>query len=229
MKKTFTLTPAQALVIGVLLGLLLTSVWYAYRSNQSGNVVQQLQQDLITVQRQLQHEQAEADGLRSQLLVSESTVSGLQAQLQKSQLETSEVAERLAFYEKLLPASPSSGLNIRAFDVELQGRIVRYRIVLQRAFTAHQSFEGSIYFTAQGRQDGKAVTDVRLEVAHDTRQTDQAVNEQQSEDLTTIELKFDQFSRNVGWLSLPDDFELEALTVHVKEGQTLRASQKFVL
>ena len=103
-------------------------------------------------------EQAESDTLRGQLVIEQSTIKGLESSLQQGQKEIGRLQEQLAFYQKLLPPGPQGAISIRAFDVEVVGHLLRYRLLLQRHAAGDKPFEGTLSFTAKGIQDGKAVT-----------------------------------------------------------------------
>ena len=187
-----------------------------------------LQVAMQQLQVQIQQEQLEVDTLRGQLQVEQGAIKGLEDELQKMQLEKARLSEQLAFYETLLPPGPQGTISIRAFDVEMVGPLLRYKVLLQRSMVNGRPFEGSMYFTAEGLQNGEPVT-ITLEEATAELSTEQATEPVQAAvtpGKTQFPLDFEQFNREQGWLLLPDDFQIQALTMSVLEGKTIRASRK---
>lgn len=222
-------------LVGFLLGALLgAGLLWMFTANSSAEQpypheeIQRLNERIII-------EQAESDTLRGQLIIEQSTIKGLEASLQQGQREIGRLQEQLAFYEQLLPPGPQGAISIRAFDAEVVGKLIRYRVLLQRNASSDKAFEGSLSFSAEGTQGGEVVS---LSLNAATRIPDEArsanvaeLAEQPGElsDSSNFELRFEQFNRSGGWLTIPEDFVPHSLTVHVHEGDRLRASRPLEL
>ncbi len=215
-----------ALIVGLAVGAGCTWLFTATSTTAPAypyEEIQQLNERLLT-------EQAESDTLRGQLVIEQSTIKGLEVSLQQGQAEIGRLQEQLAFFEKLLPPGPQGSISIRAFDAEVVGHLLRYRLLLQRNAAGNNLFEGALSFTAQGMQDGKATT-LTLQAA--TRIPDEAdtVSPALNGDISvegesSFQLSFEQFNRSAGWLAIPENFIPQSLSVHIQEGNTLRVSRK---
>ncbi|NHC60747.1 DUF6776 family protein [Paenalcaligenes suwonensis] len=217
-----------ALLLGVAAGMAIDDWILPEPSTQQDYAPQVAMQQL---QQQLLQEQQVADTLRGQLQVEQGAIKGLEDELQKMQQEKSRLGEQLAFYETLLPPGPQGTISIRAFDVEMVGPLLRYKVLLQRSMVNGKPFDGAIYFTAEGQQDGKPAT-ITLEEATaelPEGQEPESTHGVPTAGKTQFPLSFEQFNRDQGWLVVPDGFEIRSLTMSVLEGKTVRASRKVEL
>lgn len=183
------------------------------------------------LQQQLYQEQLEVDTLQGQLQVEQGTIKGLEDELQKMQLEKSRLGEQLAFYETLLPPGPQGTISIRAFDVEMMGPLLRYKVLLQRSMVNGKPFDGTMYFTAEGLRNGEPVSITLEEATAELAEGQElgTANAVVTAGKNQFPLNFEQFNREQGWLVLPDDFHIQALTMSILEGKTVRASRKVEL
>lgn len=188
--------------------------------------------EVTQLSERLAAEQAENDSLRGQLVIEQSTIKGLELSLQQGEEKLGRLQEQLAFFDKLLPPGPQGSISIRAFDAEVVGHLLRYRLLLQRNAASGKVFEGTFRFTAEGLQEGKRVS-LNLQAA--TRAPEE-INGSSTATLevdrstvagnSNFELSFEQFNRSGGWLAIPENFIPQSLSVYIQEGNTLRASRK---
>ncbi len=218
------------LVLGLLLGVL--GGYFAARHvglNEAVRHYRQLQSqlDLTVAQsyRDINALQTQLDALEGQLAVEQSTRKSLEVSLETAQSELASTRERLAFFDRLLPPGPNGAVSVRALDIEPHGPNLAYKVLLTRNAPNGGMFEGRLQFTAQGKQDGKAVK-VSLEPAK--AQTGEAVSVS-SAVIDPLAVGFEQFQRSEGLLSLPPDFKPEAITLNVLEGDTVRVSRRINL
>ena len=127
----------------------------------------------------------------------------------------SELQEKLAFYEHLLPLQDKGAVNIRALDFSADNaERLHYKVLLQRP-AGLPTFKGHIQFTAHGQQEGKAVT-LPLYTA--------GVEVQQEQE-SRLAIEFEQFLRQTGLLSLPADLKIDTITLDIYQGKRLRATR----
>lgn len=172
--------------------------------------------------------QGRLDALQGQMLVEESTRKSLEEALQSTQAELGHARDQLAFFDKLLPPGPSGSVSIRALDFEQKGPNLLYRVLLMRNAPGSEPFSGQMQFVASGLADGQQVK-VPLEPA--TLQVAEALDADVSDanhtetEQTPLALRFEQFQRSEGLLSLPDGFKPISVTLNVLEGKTVRVSR----
>lgn len=216
-------------ILGLSIGAAL--VWWL-KAAAVDPVSADLQGEVLRLNERIVTEQAENDVLRSQLVIEQSTIKGLELSVQQGEGKIGRLQEQLAFFEKLLPPGPQGSISIRAFDAEVVGHLVRYRLLLQRNATSGKPFEGTLSFTAEGKQDAKVVslslqaaTQVSDEIDNSSAATLELERSVVAGD-SSFELSFEQFNRSEGWLAIPNNFIPQSLSVHIKEGNTLRVSRK---
>jgi len=192
--------------------------------------LEQAQQQAQQLSEQLTALQARYEALDGQLLVEESTRKSLESSLHAVQVQLHEAHERLAFFDQLLPAGPKGAVAIRGFDIVPLGPNLQYKAVFTRQSANNTPFKGHMQFLAEGQRNGENVTEVLSSVIADSPQgvsDTQAPAEQQTQE-DSFELLFDQFQRAEGVLAVPDDFSLQAVTLNVLEGNTVKASRRIV-
>lgn len=172
---------------------------------------------------------AELSGVRTDLaaLRSESEVqAGTQRALQNSnaelQRELGRTRDQLAFYEQLIPPGPAGAVAVRAFDIQVEGEFLRYRVLLTRnAAPQADPFKGRMRFVANGRSQGKAVKiELSPPVAPAAGET--AASAPGADPLALV---FDQFQRSTGVLRRVPDLSIQSVRLEILEGDTVRASQ----
>lgn len=202
------------LLLGLIAGALGTFFWMQHdietRVSKQQAVRMQAQQQQ---QAELQALRARADDLQGQLLIEQGTRQGLESALKTAQTELSQVREKIAFFDQLLPAGPGGSVSIRGLDISRQDAILFYRVLLTRQAPANgAAFDGRLMFEAKGTQGGKTL-DMPLEFI-----TDEDADEGQKEHAVS----FEWFLRQEGYLKLPSGFEPSKLTLKVYEGKTLK-------
>ena len=212
--------------VGVLAGLAIgfLAARYGFQddaSQQYGQLKTQFEHTVTQSQADLDNLQAKVDLLQGQLAVEKSTRTGLEASLQKNQAELGQARDQLAFYDQLLPAGPKGAISVRAFDVQMQGNTLQYRVLLMRNAPGDAPFNGLMQFVANGMQHGKAVK-IRLEPV---RANSGPAGDGRDTGSGEFALKFDQFQRSRGLLSLPDGFIPKTVTLDILEGKAVRVSR----
>jgi hypothetical protein len=128
----------------------------------------------------------------------------------------------LAFFEQLLPLGPDGVLEIRGLRVGHDGSALKYKVLLMRSgHSAGAPFTGTLSFKGQGVLLGEPVT-VDL-VPMQAKPESESNGE--SDELTPLNFKFEQYFRREGVLGMPEDFEVEHVTVNVQVGDTVIASR----
>lgn len=243
----FTPQPSSPRRVGVLLwlwvilALLIGAVggyWAAGRYGQETAATNffhlQSRFELFTEQsnQELQNLQNQLDTLHGRLLVEESTRKSLESTLQSTQAELGRARDQLAFFDRLLPPGPNGSVSVRALDFEPRGPTLFYRVLLMRNAPGAEPFQGQMQFVASGMQNGKAI-EVTLNPAGAPGAQDATADVSDAHDhsngLTALDLRFEQFQRSEGLLDLPEDFDLESVTLNVLEGKTIRVSRKVSL
>lgn len=218
------------LILGLLLGVL--GGYFAARHASLDEAIRhyrQLQSQLdLTVAKSYQDLnalRAQLDALEGQLAVEQSTRKSLEASLETAQSELATTRERLAFFDRLLPPGPNGAVSVRALDIETHGPNLAYKVLLTRNAPNGGMFEGRLQFTAQGKQDGKAVK-ISLEPAKAEAGEAMPVS---NTVIDPLAVGFEQFQRSEGLLSLPPNFKAETITLNVLEGDTVRVSRRINL
>ena len=218
----------MALVAGLALGGLAGRFGFEAQATREYHALKQrLEGDLALTHAQLAEAQAKVDALSGNLLVEQSTRNGLAASLEAAQAELGRTREQLAFFDQLFPPGPKGVIGIRAFEAEVRASAVHYRALFMRNANAGDLFEGRLQFVAQGRRDGKPAK-LTLEPARGMVPAAAALSdkgEAAEQAAGTLELKFDEFQRSIGLLSLPEGFVPERLTLNVLEGDAVRATR----
>lgn len=168
--------------------------------------------------------QTELATVRSQLEVEVGTRKALQESLLGVQQELGRTRDQLAFYEQLIPPGPAGSVAIRAFDVQRQGELLNYRVLLTRNAPGQPAFEGRMRFMAKGLQGQKTV---KIELSAAALDQSAATSDpQQAPVIDSFALAFDQFQRSMGVLRIPPDFIPESVTLDVLEEGVIRATRE---
>jgi hypothetical protein len=216
----------MALVAGMAFGVAGAALWFnAQNDRQYDSELQKAQLALDQSRLQLEEVRAQLDTMQGQLVVEESTRNGLEASLLASQTELGLAQDKLAFFNQLLPPGPAGSISIRALDIERQGPILQYRVLLMRNGSDDAPFKGEMQFVAKGSQLGKAVK-ITLQAAQAPGAADQSAD---TASANGFELSFDQFQRGGGFLTLPQGFTPQTVTLNVLEGSTVRVSRTVTL
>ncbi|MGP1614016.1 MAG: DUF6776 family protein [Pollutimonas bauzanensis] len=211
-----------ALLLGLALGAAGAGLWFDDQaSRQHGADRQKLELALDESRAGLAQAHAQADALQGQLMVEEATRKGLEVSLQAAQAELGQVSDKLAFFDQLLPPGPAGSIGIRALDIEQHGPTLQYRVLLMRNGADDKPFKGLMQFVVRGNRQGKAVK-MTLQPAQ-APAGDVPPGANASED--ALQLSFDQFQRAGGFLSLPEGFTPQTVTLNVLEGSAVRVSR----
>lgn len=215
-------TVLLVLILGLACGFAGARFWFQDQASQRYNQLK-TRFDAAVAQNQADSGvlQAKLDAVQGQLAVEQSTRKGLEQTLQATQGQLGKARDQLAFFDQLLPPGPNGTISIRAFDIQRQGSTLQYQALFMRSAPGGKLFDGAMRFTAQGRQNGKAVkiTLGPVQVAADTANSPG----------TELALSFDQFQRSAGILSLPAGFVPATVTLDVIEGKTVRVSRSVKL
>lgn len=219
-------------VVGVLAGLVIgAGAFYGVSGRQQAQAVQQAvaltESELQRSRQELVVLRTQNDVLLGELAVQRSTLRGVESALAQTQRELGNARDKLAFYEQLLPPGPTGAVSVRGLEIQRQGSTLFYKVLLMRNGITDESFQGRLQFVGHGRQGDKAVN-VVLEPARAITQEPQA-SPDQAEPVRAegvFDVRFTQFQRSSGWLGLPPDVAVSAVTLNVLEGDTVRATQR---
>lgn len=215
------------LFLGVFIGTL-ADRYALERTSFTGRVVLsadqvQAQQDTFErLQNDVRELQTRADTASSELMVERAARQELEKQLKDSQAETGRANERLAFFEQLLPPGPDGVLEIRGMQVDHDGSALKYKVLLMRSgHSAGAPFTGALSFKGQGMLLGEPVT---VDLVPMQAKPESELNSESGK-LAPLNFKFEQYFRREGVLGMPEDFEVEHVTVNVQVGDTVIASR----
>lgn len=188
--------------------------------------IQHLEQQVLDQQAQLAQSQAQLAVLHSDADVQGGTQQALQEQVQRLQQELAHTRDQLAFYEQLIPPGPAGTVSIRAFDIQTEGDLLHYRVLLTRsAGESPESFKGHMRFVVTGLQDGKtAKMDLASPDASGTTGTT-GTKAAPSSGADPLALDFGQFQRSAGVLQVPPGLTPQSVRLEILEGDTVRASR----
>ncbi|MEI2418482.1 DUF6776 family protein [Orrella sp. JC864] len=217
-----------ALCVGAAAGFQAATLYYSQdRASLSKEQLAALQASQAQREAEIRFLRAQLDTADGETAVQRAARKELEAQLLAQQAELGRVRDQLAFYEQLLPPGPQGSLDIRAATVVRQGVGLRYRVLLMRnGHNGNGPFSGKLQFMAAGKADGQ---DVTLELGPLQVKEDGTIASPSEAAKETLALNFDQYVRSEGMLALPEGFAPESVTVHVLEGDTVRASRSIEL
>lgn len=210
---------------GLALGAAL--MWWGvlvYHDRAQADVISRLNDQIVQARLQLNDLHAEQAVLEGQLAVESSTRQGLEHTLGTVQQELGEARDQIAFFYELLPPGPDGSISIRGLDVQQQGDLLSFRVLLMRHGAGNKSFAGTLQFQAAGQLDGEPVA-VTLEPARARNAGNPVSTPDASPSDSILALQFDQFQRSSGLLQMPEGLELESVTLNVLEGEILRVSR----
>jgi hypothetical protein len=129
------------------------------------------------------------------------------AQVRQLEAENRSLRDDLGFFEKLMPVSSNDGVAIRGLQADVVGGVqLRWQVlVIQAAARNAAEFKGRLELIANGVRDGKSWSQVLPPEG--------------------LPLKFRQYRRLDGLITLPEDVVVKTVTARVVEGQAVRASQ----
>lgn len=179
------------------------------------------QAQLDTRQAELMQARADLAAARSEAEVQAGSQRVLQDKVADLQQQLGQVRDQLAFYEQLIPAGPAGAVAVRAFDVQADGDVLRYRVLLTRnAPMGADTFKGRMRFVAQGLSQGKPV-----KISLDPPQVQTASDASTPSGTDPLALEFDQFQRSTGVLQTPSDVQIQHVRLEILEGDIVRATQ----
>jgi hypothetical protein len=151
----------------------------------------------------------------SRLTMERSVQTQLAAQVKALEAENTRLKEDLAFFESLLPSSTNGqGVTIRQAKFEVIGaNQLKYRLLLMQGGKGAGDFVGSLQFVVTLLRDGKAFM---------INFPERNLAESEKEKFT---LRFKQYQRMEGILTLPDGVAAKSVQVRVLEKGQLKAQQ----
>lgn len=224
-------------IAGLVMGAAL--MWWGVFSYYDRGLTETIQRQNVQLSQagaQLNELRAERGLLEGKLAVERSTRQGLERTLGTVQQELGAARDQIAFFYELMPPGPEGSISIRGFDIQRQGDLLHFRVLLMRHGAGDQPFEGMLQFQATGWLDGKEVK-LTLEPARSRESASPDAppissdagpgvrNSDAAPSGSILALRFDQFQRSSGLLHIPEGIELETVTLNVLEGDTLRVSR----
>jgi len=179
--------------------------------------LQQAQSEIGTLRAQVEALTAERDKAQSvantvdTLLTSEKVAQeGLTAQNKQLEAENRKLRDDLGFFEKLIPATGTTGVAIRSLQAEvLNGREVKWQVLVIQAVKNTPEFKGQLELSFTGTQNGKAWSAPLVGGPQ--------------------ELKLKQYGRIDGVFELPPQTVLKGITAKVLDGVAVKAVQSIKL
>jgi len=156
-------------VLGILVAGLaaggLAGYLYAQKSLKAAPRVVIAAEQIAAQDAAVRQSQAESRFLRAQLDTADGEIAveraarqELEVQLRASQDELGRVRDRLAFFEQLLPPGPEGAVDIRGAEVQRDGQVLKYRVLLMRSGRSDAPFVGALRFQATGILKGEVVS-----------------------------------------------------------------------
>ncbi|RZS77067.1 DUF6776 family protein [Pigmentiphaga kullae] len=178
-------------------------------------------QRLIADNERLQGSLAAAE---SRLEIERAAKDQFAADLRAAQKEMGDMRNDLAFFDQLIPMDPRQAqVNIRSAELERQGELLRYRVLLMRGGRPSGEFSGRLQFSASGVRAGTATT---LDLHPFSVPTEALAGEAAPVALPAADplaLRFRQYQRAEGSLAVPAGFVVRSVTVRVVEGGVVRS------
>jgi len=222
-------------LVGVTMG---GSAAYYYTHNmmqremfsQKSELAEQLSHALMQEKIKLTELQSRLDISETQMTMDRATIAEYESQVKKLQDDLSRTSEQLSFYDELVPAGPQGAISVRGFDAVVEGRRVRFKVLVSRQAQAGTVFKGELKFTATGTLNGEAATVDLIPdtVEHASTGSDSipAVTDLKKQAPAPIlKLDFETIQRIQGLLMFPEGFVPKKITMRVLEGKTVRASR----
>ncbi|AMO23581.1 hypothetical protein GCM10027034_38840 [Ramlibacter solisilvae] len=133
----------------------------------------------------------------------------LGAQIKLLQAENRSLRDDLAFFERLIPASGSEGVAIRALQAEVLGKQLKWQMLVIHPVKNAAEFHGKLEVSIAGMLDGKPWT---MELPGGPQA-----------------LQFRQYRRIEGMVELPAQAVVKNVSAKVVEGAATRAVQSIKL
>jgi hypothetical protein len=224
----------QALVWIVILGLSGALALWTYDLGRSitgldrGQIESKLSHLKVQLNRMTEERNqlsASASAAQSNLAIERATLEKLMAQVKALEAENTRLREDLAFFERMVPAPPHSGVSIRSFSLQREpgSSGIRYRLLVGQGGKPTRDFTGNAQLVITALQEGRSVTlslpDERSAQTLGASAGSNLLNPQ------TFSLSFRTFQRLEGTIPLPSDWVLKSIQVRVLENGMLRAQQ----
>ncbi|OVZ57358.1 hypothetical protein CDO44_18310 [Pigmentiphaga sp. NML080357] len=163
----------------------------------------------------------------SRLAIERAAKDQLAADLRAAQKEMGDMRNDLAFFDQLIPMDPRQAqVSIRSAELERQGALLRYRVLLMRGGRPSGEFTGRLQFSASGTRAGTAAT-IDLHpflVSAEAGEAESASAPAAAPSLADpLALRFRQYQRAEGTLEVPAGFVVRSVTVRVVEGGVVRS------
>lgn len=130
----------------------------------------------------------------------------LVARTKQLELDILSLRDDLGFFEKLIPMTNAEGIAVRGLQAEVgEDRRLKWRVLLIQPQKSAAEFQGNLELKVTGLLNGKPW----LSLADDAPRA----------------IRFTQFGRFQGFLALPPQVAVKAISVRVLEGTKVRAAE----
>ncbi|AZG10451.1 hypothetical protein EGT29_22680 [Pigmentiphaga sp. H8] len=178
-------------------------------------------QRLIADNERLQGSLAAAE---SRLEIERAAKDQFAADLRAAQKEMGDMRNDLAFFDQLIPMDPRQAqVNIRSAELERQGELLRYRVLLMRGGRPSGEFSGRLQFSASGVRAGTSTTIDLHPFSVPTEALAGEVAPVVPPATDPLAVRFRQYQRAEGSLAVPAGFVVRSVTVRVVEGGVVRS------
>lgn len=169
-----------------------------------------LQAELATIRAERDQAQSVANTAGTLVTTEKASQERLVEQIRQLELENRSLRDDLGFFEKLVPASGSDGLAIRALQAELQnGAKLKWQVLVIQPGKNPAEFNGSLELTFTGFQNGKPWSAV-LPGEHPA-------------------IKVRQYGRLGGEFEVPPHVQVKGVSARVMDGAVAKATHTIKL
>ena len=214
--------PAYVLT-GLFLGMLALVVgvaaywWFESPSGESGRLVSRqefeaLEQQVAALTEERDRLSVVANAAESQINIEKATQKQLAEQVRTLSEENARLKEDLAFFERLLPANTGRGVSIRRLTAELIApNQLRYRLLIMQGGKNPPPFVGELQLAVMLVPEGDGADAMIV------------FPEENNSDPQRFALKFRQYQRVEGILTLPEGAEVQSVQARVVQKGQIRA------
>jgi len=206
--------PFRWLALAVVLGFCAAVALWAFEFGKSiagldtvsHEELARLRAELAQLREAGQEQQTVVNSAQSLLVAERAAKEGLAAQVRQLEADNRGLREDLGFFEKLIPAGKTDGLEVRSLQAEvLPGLQLRWQVLVIQARRNAPEFNGRLELVLAGTQDGRPWTQTRPAQGQP--------------------LQVRQYRRVEGLLELPQGAVVKTVTARVLEGTAVRSTQ----
>ena len=206
--------PFRWLALAVVLGFCAAVALWAFEFGKSiagldtvsHEELARLRAELAQLREAGQEQQTVVNSAQSLLVAERAAKEGLAAQVRQLEADNRGLREDLGFFEKLIPAGKTDGLEVRSLQAEvLPGLQLRWQVLVIQARRNAPEFNGRLELVLAGTQDGRPWT--------------------QTQPPQGQPLQVRQYRRVEGLLELPQGAVVKTVTARVLEGTAVRSTQ----